>query len=148
MSLLVSPPQFKWLEYTGTFNLCRLQCETERYAGSDDEFREPATLWRCLLSSLRQVSQVAEPSKCQASKLGNSFIPRWDSLTAFSSQTWVFVWFSTPIFPFYIMLFMNRLQFYCFADFLNGFLKPAKSMFFFNPPSEGTLNSMHEAKDS
>ncbi len=29
----------------------------------------------------------------------------------------VFVWFSTLIFPFYKVLFMNRLEFSCFADF-------------------------------
>ncbi len=34
-----------------------------------------------------------------------------------SSQTRVSVWFSTPIFPFYDILFMNRLSFSCFADF-------------------------------
>jgi hypothetical protein len=34
-----------------------------------------------------------------------------------SSQTRVFVWFSALIFPFYIMLFMKRLEFSCFADF-------------------------------
>ncbi len=52
---------------------------------------------------------------------------RWNSWTAFlvevsghkleSSLNWVFVWFSTLIFPFYKMLFMNRLKFYFFADF-------------------------------
>jgi hypothetical protein len=35
-----------------------------------------------------------------------------------SSQTRVFVWFSTLIFTFYKVLFMNRLEFSCFADFL------------------------------
>jgi hypothetical protein len=30
---------------------------------------------------------------------------------------------------FYKMLFMNRLEFSCFADFLAGFIKPEKSMF-------------------
>jgi hypothetical protein len=33
-----------------------------------------------------------------------------------SSQTQIFVWFSTLFFPFYKMLFMNRLDFSCFAD--------------------------------
>jgi hypothetical protein len=32
--------------------------------------------------------------------------------------------FSTLIFPFYKMLFMNRLEFSCFSDFLYVFLKP------------------------
>jgi len=64
-----------------------------------------------------------------------------DSWTAFlvdvsghklkSCQTRVFVWFSTLIFPFYKMLFMNRLEFSCFADFLYGSLKPEKNMLFF-----------------
>jgi hypothetical protein len=34
-----------------------------------------------------------------------------------SSQTRVFVSFFTLIFPFYKMLFTNRLEFYCFTDF-------------------------------
>jgi hypothetical protein len=34
-----------------------------------------------------------------------------------SSQTLVFVWFSTLIFPFFKMLFMKRLEFSCFVDF-------------------------------
>ncbi len=36
-----------------------------------------------------------------------------------------------PLFPFYKMLFMIRLKFSCFAEFLWGFLKPEKSMVFF-----------------
>jgi hypothetical protein len=48
-----------------------------------------------------------------------------------SSRTRVFVWFSTLIFPFYKMLFMNKLEFSSFAKFFvrtfkareeNGFL--------------------------
>ncbi len=35
-----------------------------------------------------------------------------------SFQTRVFVWFSTLILPVYRMLFINRLKFACFADFL------------------------------
>ncbi len=34
-----------------------------------------------------------------------------------SSQTRVSVWFSTLLFPLFKMLFMNRLEFSCFADF-------------------------------
>jgi hypothetical protein len=34
-----------------------------------------------------------------------------------SSQTPVFVWFSTLIFLFYKMLFTIKLGFFCFADF-------------------------------
>ncbi len=34
-----------------------------------------------------------------------------------SSQTRVCVWFSVLSFSFYIMLFMNRLEFSCSADF-------------------------------
>jgi hypothetical protein len=33
------------------------------------------------------------------------------------SQTRVFVWFSTLVFPFYKMLFMNRLEFSLFHGF-------------------------------
>ncbi len=52
---------------------------------------------------------------------------RWKSWTAFlvevsghkleSSQTLVFVWLFTLIFPFFKTLFMNRLEFSCFSDF-------------------------------
>ncbi len=48
-----------------------------------------------------------------------------------SSYIRVFVWFSTFIFPFYKMQFMNTFKFSFFADFLFGFLKPEKRMFFF-----------------
>ncbi len=34
-----------------------------------------------------------------------------------SSQTGVCVWFCTLIFPFYKMLLMNRIEFFCYADF-------------------------------
>jgi hypothetical protein len=34
-----------------------------------------------------------------------------------SSQTRVFVWFSTIVLPFYKRLFRKRLEFSCFADF-------------------------------
>jgi hypothetical protein len=61
-----------------------------------------------------------------------------------SSQTRVFVWFSTLIFSFYKMLFMNRIELSCFADFSKGFLKPEKSMGFFKMPVEGTVNSMEQ----
>ncbi len=37
------------------------------------------------------------------------------------SQTRVFVWFSTLIFPFYKMRFMKRLEISCFADFCPDF---------------------------
>jgi hypothetical protein len=39
------------------------------------------------------------------------------------------------------MLYMNRLEFSCFADFLQGFLKPGKNMVFY-PPVEGNVNNM------
>ncbi len=48
-----------------------------------------------------------------------------------SSQTLVIVWFSTLIFPFYNILFKNRLEFSGFADFFVKFLKPEKSKVFF-----------------
>jgi hypothetical protein len=46
-------------------------------------------------------------------------------------QTRVSVWFSTLIFPFYKTLFMSRLEFSFSAVFLSGFLKPEKSLVFF-----------------
>jgi hypothetical protein len=59
--------------------------------------------------------------------MAGSRIQRWNSRTPFlvkvsghkleSSQTRVFVWFSTLIFPFYKMLFTNRLKFTCFPGF-------------------------------
>jgi hypothetical protein len=36
-----------------------------------------------------------------------------------------------PSFSVYKMLFMNRLEFSCFVDFLQGFLQPGMSMVFF-----------------
>jgi hypothetical protein len=58
-------------------------------------------------------------------------VQKFNSRTAFlvevsghkleSSQTRVFVWFSSLILPVYKMLFMNRLEFSCFADFFKGF---------------------------
>ncbi len=52
----------------------------------------------------------------------NSFMPARDGILEgrffeVSGQTWDFVWFSSLIFPFYKMLFMNRLEFSCFAGF-------------------------------
>ncbi len=38
-----------------------------------------------------------------------------------STQTWVYIWFSTLIFPFYKMLFMNRLEFLVSQIILYGF---------------------------
>jgi hypothetical protein len=55
------------------------------------------------------------------------------------SQARDLVWFSTFIFSFYKMLFMHRLEFSCLADFLLGFLKPEKSMFFFKIRQEKGL---------
>jgi hypothetical protein len=48
-----------------------------------------------------------------------------------SSETPDFVLFSTLIFLFCTMLFMDRLEFSCFGDFLQGYLKPEKTMVFF-----------------
>jgi hypothetical protein len=54
-----------------------------------------------------------------------------------SSQTRVFVWFSTLIMPFYKMLFTKRLKFFYSRNFLYVFFKPEKSLVFFkNPPVE------------
>ncbi len=48
-----------------------------------------------------------------------------------SSETQVFAWFSTIIFPFFKMLFTNRLEFSCFADiFLSIFKTRVESGFF------------------
>ncbi len=60
---------------------------------------------------------------------------RWNSWTALSVVvSWHkldFVLFSTLIFLLYTMLFMDRLEFSCFGDFLQGYLKPEKTMVFF-----------------
>ncbi len=53
------------------------------------------------------------------------------------SQTLVFVWYSTLIFPFYKMLFMNRLEFSCFPDFLKDLKSRVEFSFLENPPVEG-----------
>jgi hypothetical protein len=49
--------------------------------------------------------------------------------------------FSTLILQFYKIKFRNRLEFSCFAAFLEGFSKPEKRM---DPPVEGTVNSMEQ----
>jgi hypothetical protein len=66
-------------------------------------------------------------------------------------QTRVFVWFSTLSFSFYKMLFMDRLEFFsCFFLFRGYFCKDLKNQrrvpvcFFYNPPVEGTVNSMEQ----
>ncbi len=48
-----------------------------------------------------------------------------------SSQIQVFVWFSTQIFLFYRIIFMKRLEFSCFMDFLVRNVKPKKNMVLF-----------------
>jgi hypothetical protein len=53
--------------------------------------------------------------------------------------------FSTLIFPFYKMLFMNRLEFSCFADFFVCIFKTRVEYGFLkNPPVEGTVNSIEQ----
>jgi hypothetical protein len=63
--------------------------------------------------------------------LGTIFLVEVSGHKLVSSQTPVFVWFSTLIFPFYNMLFMNRLQFFWFRGFFVRFLKPKKNKVFF-----------------
>ncbi len=78
---------------------------------------------------------------------------RWNSWTAFlvevtghkleSSQTWDFVCFSTLIFLFYRLIFLNRLEFSCFADFFGRVIKyRVKSLV--SPPVEGTVNCLEQ----
>jgi hypothetical protein len=56
-----------------------------------------------------------------------------------------FFWFSTLIFLFYKMIFVNILEFSCFADFLFVFFKPKKSVVFFKiRPVAGIVNSMEQ----
>ncbi len=58
-----------------------------------------------------------------------------------SSQTRVFY----PHFPFYKILFMNRLEFPCFTDFFVCIFKTrAEYGFLQNPPEEGTENSIEQ----
>jgi hypothetical protein len=62
----------------------------------------------------------------------------WEKLKP--SQTRIFVWFSIPLFPFYSVLLINRLEFFCFVDFLNGFLKSEESTAYCeNQPVEGIV---------
>ncbi len=66
-----------------------------------------------------------------------------------SSQTRVFVFFSILIFHFYKMLFTNRLEFSCFADFLYVFIKADKSLVFFkNPPVESLWKAWSKRLES
>jgi hypothetical protein len=91
---------------------------------------------------------------------GEVTLQSWNSWTAFlvkvsghilikleSSQTWVFVWFSTLIFPFHKILSMNTLKFSCFVGFFVRILKPKKEeyRFLFNPPVErDSVNSKEQ----
>ncbi len=51
----------------------------------------------------------------------------------------------TLTFPYYKMLFMNRLKFSCFADFfVCKFKTRVEYGFFKNPPVEGTVNSIEQ----
>jgi hypothetical protein len=62
-----------------------------------------------------------------------------------SSQTRVFVRFSTLIFAFYKMLFMNRLVFWFHGFFFVGTMKTRiEQGFLKNPPVDGTVNSMKQ----
>ncbi len=62
-----------------------------------------------------------------------------------SSQARVFVWFSILIIPFYKMLFMNRLEFSCFADiFVRIFKTRVEHGFLQNLPVEGTVISTEQ----
>jgi hypothetical protein len=77
-------------------------------------------------SQIRRLQKMCVPSFLRCSVLLEA-IQRWNSWTAFIVdvtghkleyfQTRVSVWFSTLIFPFYKMLFINRLKFSCVADF-------------------------------
>ncbi len=58
-----------------------------------------------------------------------------------SEKTRVFVWFSTLIFAFCKMLFMNRLKFSYFSDFFQTREEYGNRE---NPLVEGTVNSMKQ----
>jgi len=60
----------------------------------------------------------------------NGILVEVSGLKLDSSQAQVFVWFSSLILQFYIMLFMYRLVF-LFCGFSVRVLKPEKSMVFF-----------------
>jgi hypothetical protein len=62
-----------------------------------------------------------------------------------SSQTRVFVWFSTFVFRSYKMLFLNRLEYFCFAHFFVWFFKTrVDDDFLYNLPVEETVNNMEQ----
>ncbi len=66
----------------------------------------PTTAWFIVVTTIRSQGE------------GNSwtaFLVKVSGHKLESSQTQIFVWFSALIFPFYKMLFMNRLKFSCFA---------------------------------
>ncbi len=61
-----------------------------------------------------------------------------------SSETRVFVWFSTHVFLFKEILFMHRLEFSCFADFCVCVLKTRVEYGFLAPLVDETVNSMDQ----
>ncbi len=91
-------------------------------------------LGKCNNGDDRMEKQIFSDGSSQRMKSRRSRVQRWNSRTAIlvevsrhkleSSLTRVFVWFSTLIFPLYRMLFMKRLEFSCFADFVVRVFKP------------------------
>jgi hypothetical protein len=65
-----------------------------------------------------------------------------------SSQTLVFVWFSTLVFLFYKMLFLIRLEFSCFADFFVWSFKTREEYIWFSVKSASRKDcEQHGAKN-
>ncbi len=110
-------------------------------------------LWS--LQAVRQGLHSLSTTKNMPQRKQSNSVLRWNSWTAFlvkvsghkleSSHTRIFVWFSTLIFPFYIMLFMNRLELSCFAGLFARIIKTRDVYgFLSNQSVEGTVYSMQQ----
>ncbi len=81
-------------------------------------------------SDIRSMSSIRPICKCRCPPLQVPSSPEMEFLNGINSslhKTRVFVWFSTLIFLFYKILFMNWLEFSCFARTFCKLLKPEKS---------------------
>ncbi len=112
--------KLKWVEVLEWE--CNCVCESVHYTNVIMSLHKPATL------SKIGITKTTRHPLFFDSLWHEEFMQTWIFRRAFlvevsghkleSSQTRLFVWFSTLIFPFYKMLFMNRLKFSFFADFL------------------------------
>jgi hypothetical protein len=75
-------------------------------------------LAQSLMTNAVKMSKDMKALSLQSQRSEIEFLVEVSRYKLESSQTRVLAWFSTLIFPFYKMLFMNTLELSCFMDFL------------------------------